>query len=105
MPVIEEANTEQQTYLYIHAPCPVPAKNSVQSLIYWDPHIDIEDDDIGVIDVSGNKIEGKENITIDKLTPYSGFLTWNCARVAQGIYFIHIKHGNNSRIMKVVISR
>jgi hypothetical protein len=102
---VEDSKTESETYLYIYPPYPVPAKNSVRSLIYWDPRIDIDNDVIGVIDVSGNKIEGRENITIDKLTPYSGFLTWNCAVVAPGIYFIHIKHGNNSRIMKVVISR
>jgi hypothetical protein len=102
---VEDSKIEERTYLYIYPPYPVPAKNSVRSLIYWDPRIEIDDDDIGVIDVSGNKIEGKEHITIDKLTPYSGFLTWNCAGVAPGIYFVHIKHGNNSRIMKVVISR
>lgn len=102
---VEDSKTEETTYLFIYPPYPVPSGNSVKALIYWDPRVNIDDDEIGVMNASGCKIEGRGNITIDKLTPYSGFLTWNCAGVTSGIYFIHIKHGNNSRLIKTVISR
>ncbi len=103
--VTENNRTEEQTYLYIYPPYPVPARNIVRSLIFWDPAVNIDIDEIGVIDINGNKTEGRENLKLEKLTTYSGYLTWNCAGIAPGVYFIYIHHGNNYRILKVIVQQ
>jgi hypothetical protein len=71
--------------------------------IFWDMRYDIDNADIGVFDYTGLKISGKESITIDKKSNYSGKLSWNCSGYEQGVYFIIIKHGDARRVIPVVV--
>ncbi len=100
-----DAETEEPTYIYIYPPKPVPSTSHVRALIYFDPRIVFDLNKVGVTDVNGSKVEGNENISLERLSPYSGYLNWNCSRVGNGVYFIHIRHGNNARVVKVIVSR
>jgi photosystem II stability/assembly factor-like uncharacterized protein len=102
---VEKPKIENINYLYCYPPYPVPATNFVRSLIYWDTSLDIENDDIAVYDIFGNKVAGKEKITIDKQNAYSGILSWNCTNVPDGIYLIRLIHGTETRTMKVIVSK
>ena len=77
----------------------------VTTLIYWDANFDIDNDEIAVYNINGEKIESRENISIDKLSSFSGFLIWNCSKTLNGIYFILIKHGNNLMTLKLLIAK
>jgi len=100
-----EEQTENKNYLYCYPPYPNPTTNIVRSLIYWDTSIDIENDDIAVYDIFGNKVAGKEKITIDKQNTYSGLLTWDCSGVPDGIYLIRVIHGTKTWTMKVIVNK
>ncbi|MGE5478906.1 MAG: T9SS type A sorting domain-containing protein [Chloroflexota bacterium] len=99
----DEAQVERANYLYCFPPYPNPAKNEVRSLIYWDTSLDIEKDDISVYSIHG-KVAGREDITIEKTMPYSGYLVWNCSRYEPGAYFIVIKHGDAQQMIKVMVN-
>ncbi len=103
--VKEDNQIEVYNYLYAYPPYPMPAINIVQSLIYWDWSIDIDKDEIDVYNIYGKKIEGKEKITIEKINQYSGYLIWDCSDVDNGIYFIQLKHGTNSLLLKILVDK
>ncbi|MFH1052498.1 MAG: T9SS type A sorting domain-containing protein [bacterium] len=94
-----------QNYLYCFPPYPIPATNIVRSLIYWDTSIEIENDDIAVYDIYGNKVSGKEKIKIDKQNTYSGILKWDCSDVSDGMYLIRIIHGTKTWTLKVIVNK
>lgn len=100
-----DVQTETSPYFYAYPPFPLPAENEVRTLIYWDNRIDIGKDDIGVYDIYGTKIAGSEQLYIDKLNSYSGYLVWDCNGVESGVYLIHVKHGTTNAIIKVIVSR
>ncbi|MFH1050255.1 MAG: T9SS type A sorting domain-containing protein [bacterium] len=102
---VEEATNELQNYLYCFPPYPIPATNIVRSLIYWDTSIEIEKDDIAVYDIYGNKVSGKERITIDRQNAFSGILTWDCSNVSDGIYLVRIIHGTKTWTLKVTVNK
>ena len=102
---VKETEIEVPTYLYSYPPYPLPAKNKVTSKIYWDPIFSIEDASIVIYNIFGEKLEGKRNVTIDMVNNYCGYLRWNCTAFDNGIYFIRIKHGTNTRIIKVIIAK
>lgn len=102
--VIESPQIET-TQFWALPPYPIPAKNIVKSTIYWDMKYDINKDDIAVFNIYGAKIEGKENITIDILQPYSGDLIWDCSSQSSGIYFIRILHGDYTKVIPVMIDK
>ncbi|ROL62546.1 T9SS C-terminal target domain-containing protein, partial [Bacteroidetes/Chlorobi group bacterium ChocPot_Mid] len=102
---VEKPKIENINYLYCYPPYPVPATNTVRSLIYWDTSPDIENYDIAVYDIFGNKVAGKDKITIDKQNAYSGILSWNCTNVPDGIYLIRLIHGSETKTMKVIVSK
>jgi hypothetical protein len=90
-------------YLYAFPPYPLPAKESVCSLIVWDAKLDINNAEMSVFDLNGDQICGKERITLNKESDYYGIVTWNVNAKIKGIYFIHIKHGTAAIIIKVMI--
>ncbi|MCX6146039.1 MAG: hypothetical protein NTW25_02140, partial [Candidatus Kapabacteria bacterium] len=98
-----ESQTEDQTYFYSYPPYPIPAMNEIKSLIYWDMSYNIDDSDIGVFDIYGNKIANRDKITINKLNGYSGYLTWDCSGVSTGVYMIQIKHGTNTHNIRAMV--
>ncbi len=101
---VVEAKIEEVPYLYFFPPYPLPAvKGNVRAMIYWEPKIDIDNDEIIVTNIYGGKVSGRENITIDKKTAYSGYLVWDCSKVETGIYFINLRHGSTSRTLKVIV--
>ncbi|MFC2129827.1 T9SS type A sorting domain-containing protein [Bacteroidota bacterium] len=102
---VVENKTEAQNYLFAYSPYPLPASDLVRSQIFWDTSMDIESNEINVYDIFGLKVEGREKIKINKQSPYSGILTWDCSGVPTGIYFIHIRHGSASWTLKVVVNR
>ncbi len=102
---VEENEIEVRNYLYAYPPFPIPANNYIKTLIYWDLSLDIDKDEIAVYNIYGLKIEGKENIRIDKKTSYSGWLVWDCPGVESGIYFIKINHGTKTIYLKVMVDR
>ena len=97
-------NIEEVAYLYTMPPYPNPTISEVTAKFYWDSRIDIDNSEIGVFDISGNKVSGKENLTLEKLNEWSGNIKWNCANQPKGTYLIKIQHGNNSKTVKVVVN-
>jgi hypothetical protein len=91
-------------YLYAYPPFPNPATKEVRSLIYWDPSSDIEQNEIGVYNIYGAQVSDRSKISFDKLNLYSGYLIWNCAGIETGVYMIVIKHGTETRTIKVVVN-
>ncbi|ROL62558.1 T9SS C-terminal target domain-containing protein [Bacteroidetes/Chlorobi group bacterium ChocPot_Mid] len=102
---VDEPQIETKNYLYCYPPYPNPSTNIVRSLIYWDTSLDIENDDIAVYDIFGNKVAGKEKITIDKQNAYSGLLSWDCSNVPDGIYLIRVVHGTKTWTLKVIVNK
>ncbi|MBI5324012.1 MAG: hypothetical protein HZB41_01810 [Ignavibacteriae bacterium] len=100
-----DVEIEVQNYLYAYPPFPMPAKNYVKTLIYWDMSLDIDKDEIVVFNIYGEKIEGREKIRIDRQNLYSGWLVWDCSVVESGIYFIKINHGTRTIYLKVMVDR
>ncbi len=92
-------------YLYSYPPYPNPARTTVRALIYWDAASKIDDDHIGVYDIFGAKVGGREDITIDYQSAYSGFLIWDCTNVGSGLYFIQIKRGSKSKTLKIIVNK
>lgn len=95
---------EYETYLYSLPPFPNPTQTEVIVKIYWDNSIDINNSEIAVYDINGNKVSVNGSITIEKLNDWSGFIKWNCRGVPAGIFLIRIQHGNNTKTLKVVVN-
>ena len=92
-------------YLYAFPPFPIPGKNHIKTLIYFEPNVEINKSDIGIYDQNGNKIERDENINIDYLNNYSGYLIWECKNAPTGIYLIHLKFGESYKTIKVMVNK
>jgi hypothetical protein len=95
---------EEVNYLYTTPPYPNPTVSEVTAKFYWDSRIDIDNSEIGVFDITGNKVSGKENLTLEKLNEWSGNIKWNCVGQPNGTYLIKIQHGNNTKTVKVVVN-
>ena len=100
-----DVSVEVRNYLYAYPPFPIPAKNYVKTLIYWDLSLDIDKDEIAIYNIYGEKIEGRERIRIDKKNINGGYLVWDCSDVESGIYFIKISHGTKTLYLKVMVDR
>jgi hypothetical protein len=102
--VIEiEINIEP--YFYSYPPYPLPAKNEVRALIYWETDYDINTDESEIYNIYGEKIDSKGKISLNKITPYSGYLIWDCSNVEPGIFIIRVKHGTGFNTIKVLVSK
>ncbi len=102
---VEDCIVELEPYFYAYPPYPIPSGNSVRTLIYWESKYKLEETGFCIYDAEGVKVEGNQNIIFDKLSPYSGAIIWNCSQVSNGVYFIHIRHGNSSHFLKVMVFR
>jgi len=96
--------TEEINYLYIMPPYPNPTTSEITTEIYWDSSIDINNSDIAVFDLNGNKVSSKENLSLEQLDYWSGNIKWNCVGFPKGTYLIKIHHGNNTKSVKVVVN-
>lgn len=90
-------------YLYTESPYPCPAKNKVNTLVYWDYRYNFSNKNILVYNANGIKVSGKERITVEPRSSWSGVVTWDANGFTAGIYFIVIKHSTTSKTVKVVI--
>jgi hypothetical protein len=95
---------EEVSYIYTMPPYPNPTVSEVTAKFYWDSRIDIDNSEIAVFDITGNKVSGKENLTLEKLNEWSGNIKWNCVGQPKGTYLIKIQHGNNTKSVKVVVN-
>ncbi|TNE35513.1 T9SS type A sorting domain-containing protein, partial [bacterium] len=93
----------QRNYLYTYPPYPLPAKSEVKVLFYWDINIPMTVDDISIYDLLGQKIEAKNNLKLIKQANHYGNVIWDCSTTPAGIYLINIKHGTESKSVKVVV--
>ena len=93
------------SYLYAYPPFPLPATDRVQTLIYWDTNQEFSPGDVIVHNIYGEKVSKDEEITLDRLNSYSGYLRWDCSSVPNGVYLIKIHHGVTTRIVKAIVSR
>ena len=101
---IEDEKLYKGDYLYAFPPYPIPAKETVNSLVYWDKRYDFNNADINVYNTEGTKISGKERVTITQQSDWSSIVSWNAANFPSGIYIILIKHGSKTLSVKVVIA-
>ncbi len=106
--LIKVAKVEIETpidgnYLYTCPPYPLPSKGNVNTLIYWDTKLDINNAEMTVYNINCDKICGKERITINKLSEYNGIVTWDGTGYQTGVYLLTIKHGTRLGIVKMVI--
>jgi photosystem II stability/assembly factor-like uncharacterized protein len=101
---VKDNTINTDNYLYTYPPFPNPATKEVRSLVYWDMSSDIEHDEIGIYNIYGAKVSDRSKISFDKLNLYSGYLIWNCAGIETGVYMIVIKHGTETRTIKVVVN-
>ena len=92
-------------YLYAFPPYPIPGYNHISFHLFWDLCDDIDNDEINVFNILGNKIAGREKFSINKASLYDGFLTWDCSDMSTGTYFIQIKKGNYSTTVKAIVFR
>lgn len=102
VPTNVESETERN-YLYTYPPYPLPAKSEVKVLFYWDINIPMTVDDISIYDLLGQKIEAKNNLKLIKQANHYGNVIWDCSTTPAGIYLINIKHGTESKSVKVVV--
>ena len=102
--VEDNSQIEEVSYLYTMPPYPNPTVSEVTAKFYWDSRIDIDNSEIAVFDITGNKVSGKESLTLEKLNEWSGNIKWNCVGQPKGTYLIKIQHGNNTKAVKVVVN-
>lgn len=91
---------EVNNFLYVLSPFPQPTNNSVSIKIYWDPILVMDKRNI-----NGEKLYQSENITIDFIVNYWGYIKWDCPSIKSGIYIVLIKHGSEQRTTKVLITK
>jgi len=99
----EQIETDK-VLLYSFPPYPLPANNTVKSIIYWNSKYDINDSEISVFDLFGTKISSNI-ITMDKINHYSALLTWDCGGLISGVYFIYINLKGEYITIPVIISK
>ena len=90
-------------YLYACSPYPLPAKDKVNSLVYWDKRYNFDKAEINVFNTEGIKICSNERISISQQSDWSSIVTWNASGFPFGIYIILIKHGSKTISIKVAI--
>ncbi len=91
------------THFYATEPYPLPARSIVKSKLYWDGSFDLRQAIDGVYDVMGNKVEGKERITLKDIGKATAELVWECSGVPAGVYFIVIRHNGRADTIPVIV--
>jgi len=91
------------THFYAMEPYPLPAHNIVKSKLYWDGSFDLYQAIDGVYDTMGNKIEGKQRISLKDLGKATAEMVWECSGVPSGIYFIVVRHSGRADTIPVIV--
>lgn len=90
-------------YIFAYPPYPIPAKEKVNVMIYWDKRYDFNKAEFSIYNTEGIKNCGKERITTTQQSDWSSIVTWNASGFPFGIYIILIKHGSKTISIKVAI--
>ncbi len=103
-----EIETETETpyndvYLYAFPPYPIPAKEIVNTLVYWDKRYDFNKAETNAYNTEGIKICCKERFSISQQSDWSSIVSWNSTGYPLGIYILTIKHGSKTISIKVII--
>jgi hypothetical protein len=104
-PTSVENNIEEVSYLYTMPPYPNPTVSEVTAKFYWDSRIDIDNSEIAVFDITGNKVSSKENLILEKLNEWSGNIKWNCVGQPIGTYTIQIQTSTGSISQRLLVNR
>jgi len=100
---VKENIEENIHYLYAFPPYPTPGNSQISFHLYWGLLDDIENDEINVYNILGEKVAGKDKFSISKNSLYDGYITWDCSDVSLGTYLIQIKNWNYSIIVKAIV--
>jgi hypothetical protein len=101
---VKEVQDNVPAYLYNSTPYPLPGNSLVQSTIYWNKDISMDNITLSVYTIHGNKYEIPiGSLTLNSNQPYSAQLRWDCTDIPAGMYFIHITLGTESRSIPVII--
>lgn len=101
---IDENIETEQVYLWNNYPIPTPATSSVSFELYYNSYYNIENAHFKVFDLYGVEIINPI-LTISPSNKYSANVTWDCSKYSNGIYFIQVDLGAESKTVKVLISR
>ena len=107
-PVGVEIQAEKLYYtnhFYAGNPYPLPGRNLIKTLISYDMSFDLEESIMGIYDLSGEKVQGKENIKVNHLNKASAEFIWNCSAVPSGIYFILVRHNGITDSIPIVVEK
>jgi photosystem II stability/assembly factor-like uncharacterized protein len=101
---VNETQDIVPAYLYNSTPYPLPGNSFVQSTIYWNKDISMDNITHSVYTIHGNTVEvPKGSLTLNSNQPYSAQLRWDCTDIPAGMYIIHITLGTESRSIPVII--
>lgn len=101
---VKEQTEQDRVYLYNYKPYPIPAVNTVKSLIYWNSAYNIEEAEIGIYDIFGAKLNNI-NYSIQKFQPFSGNLIVDCTNIPSGVYFARVALGGENLNIPIVVSK
>lgn len=102
-PVEKAIQIEGVPPIYITEPNPQPARTISRMKIYHDSRLNIEQADFSAYNLMGMKVAGKESFSLNRLNHYSAELVWKIEGVPQGLYFVTIQIGNQSRSIVVIV--
>lgn len=96
-------NKIERNYLYTYPPYPNPAEAEINILTYWDINLPMKESDIMVYDLDGIEVNTDDKIKLVKQADHYGKVIWDCSGETTGVYFINIKHGSESKVVKVLV--
>lgn len=96
---------ERKNALHLYPPYPQPSSISVRIRILWDNSLPFNIEDIEIYNLSGEKIDIKGKILIEKESANIGIINWDNSGVEPGIYLVKTTHGTATRITKVMVMR
>lgn len=99
--VEEEINNYE--YVFLYPSYPNPSTSEINTEVFWSNAFEIENSDIAVFDLNGNKVSNISNITLDKTNNNKGNIRWNCSGVPSGTYLLKIQRGNNTKSVKMMV--
>ena len=93
-------NIEEITYIYTMPPYPNPTVSEVTAKFYWDSSIDIDNSEIAVYDITGNRVatlvHGYQNAG-----EYN--VEFLADKLSTGVYFYRLQAGNWIDTKKMLI--
>lgn len=85
-------------------PYPMPGKDIIHSLIYWNKNYSIRNSKIKIFDSFGKEYFNKD-VKIEDFTNYCGLLSWDISGFINGTYFIQIILSNEVLNIPVLIAK